>query len=100
VISTAVGRLRAIGFLEGCSFLILLLIAMPIKYIGKNPEPVNVIGMLHGGLFILYVIALLGAWAKERWPFRTAFFGGLASVVPLGPFIFDRWLAKTHPESV
>jgi len=85
--------------LEGCSYLALLLIAMPMKYVGGNPHPVEILGAVHGGLFVLYVIALLLAWATEKWPFRTAFFGGVASVLPLGPFVFDRWLGKAHPES-
>ena len=52
-IKTSIGRLRVIGFWEGVSFLVLLLIAMPLKYIAGNPEPVSIVGMAHGVLFLL-----------------------------------------------
>lgn len=45
---------RLIGFLEALSFLILLLIAMPLKYIWGQPEAVKIVGSAHGGLFLLY----------------------------------------------
>lgn len=94
MVSSALARFKFIGMLEGASFLILLLIGMPLKYIAKMPEAVYITGSLHGFLFVLYMIALLLAWNKEKWPFKTAFFAGMAAVLPLGPFMFDRWLAK------
>ena len=54
-------RLLQVGFGEGISFIILLGIAMPLKYMYAMPLPVRVVGMLHGVLFIWYVIALLQA---------------------------------------
>lgn len=94
MVSSALARFKFIGMLEGASFLILLLIGMPLKYIAKMPEAVYITGSLHGFLFVVYIIALLLAWNKEKWPFKTAFFAGAASVLPLGPFVFDRWLEK------
>ena len=48
MLSTPVGRFRVIAFVEGLSFLVLLFIAMPIKYIGENPDPVKYTGWVHG----------------------------------------------------
>ncbi|HXD85911.1 MAG TPA: DUF3817 domain-containing protein [Urbifossiella sp.] len=92
LLSTAVGRFRAIAILEGISFLVLLGIAMPIKYVpalGENPAPTRVIGSIHGGLFILYGVFGLRAMAVRRWPKREALRGFLAAVLPAGTFIYD-----------
>jgi len=92
---TPIRALRVIGYLEGTSFLLLLFFAMPMKYIGGNEHPVEIIGAAHGGLWVLYIGALAWCWLKFKWPFMKAFWGGVASVLPFGPFIYDRkMLAK------
>ena len=50
--------LRVVGLLEGLSFLLLLFIAMPMKYMFDNPVLVKYVGMGHGVLFILFLIVL------------------------------------------
>ena len=69
-LSTALGRLRLMALLEGLSLLVLLFIAMPIKYIGDNPVPVRVVGMIHGALFILFVIMTLKVAMEQSWKWR------------------------------
>ncbi|MEP7128906.1 MAG: DUF3817 domain-containing protein, partial [Chitinophagales bacterium] len=56
--NTSIGRLRLAGITEGISFLVLLFIAMPLKYFADIPEAVKYTGWLHGLLFILYLVAL------------------------------------------
>jgi integral membrane protein len=92
--SPAVTRLRWIGYAEGASYLLLLLVAMPLKYVAGKHEAVQIVGSAHGGLWVLYMAALAWVWRAERWPFLVAFWGGVASVLPFGPFVYDRWLAK------
>ena len=58
-LSTALGRLRLAGLLEGWSFVVLLFIAMPLKYAAGQPEAVRVVGMAHGVLFLAYLAAIL-----------------------------------------
>lgn len=82
-------RLRIAGTIEGVSFLVLLFVAMPLKYLAGQPEAVSMVGMAHGVLFIVYIAALLQAWSELKWPFRTAFLGFLSAVFPFGPWIFD-----------
>ena len=86
---TPVGRFRAIAFIEGVSYLVLLLIAMPIKYLGDNPLPVKYAGWVHGGLYILYAIAGFQAMAVRKWPVKEAVRGFIASIVPGGTFVYD-----------
>ncbi|MEM7680857.1 MAG: DUF3817 domain-containing protein [Planctomycetota bacterium] len=85
---------RGIGLVEGISFLLLLLVAMPLKYAAGYPQAVSAVGMGHGLLFIAYVAALAYAWAMAGLPTRWAWYGVLAAVLPAGPFIYDAKLKK------
>ncbi|WP_413786425.1 DUF3817 domain-containing protein [Psychrobacter immobilis] len=83
------------GYLEGTSFLLLLGIAMPLKYMLDIPEAVKYVGMAHGALFILYILMLLIATSKIKMPLWAMPAGVLGSFLPLGPFIFDNLLKKS-----
>jgi integral membrane protein len=94
LLSDPLARLRVIGMMEGASFLVLLGIAMPLKYLAGLPQAVRVVGMLHGLLFVLYVAAVLGVSVSLRWPPRRVLAALVASVVPFGPFVFDAHLRR------
>lgn len=87
-------QFRKIAITEGVSYLLLLFVAMPIKYFGGIPEFVTYIGWAHGVLFVLYVVCLFIVRAKYHWSFKKFFLAGLASLLPFGPFILDRQLIK------
>ena len=89
-----VGRLRIAGICEGISYLLLLGIAMPLKYLAGLPEMVEVVGWVHGVLFITFVVALVIAWLVRRWSIVFAGLLFVAALVPFGPFIADHWLKK------
>ena len=92
-ITTTIGRLRAIGLLEGISFLVLLGVAMPLKYVWGEPQAVRVVGMAHGVLFLAYVTAAVQAWLEHNWSWKRAAWVIAASLVPFGTFYTDvRWL--------
>jgi len=85
---------RYISLAEGISLLTLLFIAMPMKYMLNIPEAVKIVGWIHGVLFIVYVTVLVLAEINYRWSllfFAAAF---LASLVPFGTFVLDRYLKK------
>jgi len=88
-LKTPLGRLRVIGFWEGVSFLLLLGIAMPLKYLAGWPDAVRVVGMAHGVLFILYVAAAIQAAIEYEWTWRRTGLVLVASLLPAGPFIVD-----------
>jgi integral membrane protein len=98
-LTTTLGRLRFIGFWEGVSFLVLLLIAMPLKYFADSPGAVRVVGMAHGVLFVLYVLAALHAASEHNWSFKRTALVLAASLVPAGPFIADAKLLKPEQQS-
>lgn len=86
----SVKSFKAISILEALSFLVLLCIAMPLKYIWDMPEMVQVIGMAHGVLFILYVIGAYFMYHKLNWERKTLFVVMVCSVLPFGPFYAER----------
>ena len=97
--STALGRLRLFGMLEGISFLVLLGIAMPLKYFAGRPEAVRFVGMAHGVLFLAYVVAVIQAQLDyENWPRRRTALALLAALLPFGPFVMDRKVLRGLPE--
>jgi integral membrane protein len=89
ILKTPLGRLRFIGWWEGASFLVLLGIAMPLKYFAGEPGAVRVVGMAHGILFMLYVLAAIQAALEYQWTWKRTTLVLLASILPAGPFIAD-----------
>ncbi len=90
--------LRSVGLLEAVSFLLLLFVAMPLKYVWGMPQAVRIIGSVHGGLFVLFCFALWRVLNQTSWPLSRAAFVFAASIVPFMPFIIDRrmraWAAE------
>lgn len=94
--------LRRTALLEGASFLVLLFIAMPLKYLAGQPLAVKITGMAHGVLFLLFCAALLRAHLAGRWPAGRGLVVFLSSLIPFGPFLLDRrmkaWETGSSPD--
>lgn len=90
MLTDALNRFRLISYIEGLSYLILVFIAMPIKYIGDNPYFVKVFGMAHGVLFILFVLFLFDAMRKEAWNKQFSSILFIYSLIPFGSFVIER----------
>src|SRR5690349_7104337 len=82
--------LRIVAILEAISFLVLLGIAMPLKYIWHIPIAVKIVGLLHGILFITFCVALARAKFAANWSIGRAAIIFIAALLPFGPFIIDR----------
>jgi integral membrane protein len=89
-------RFRWISLIEGTSFLLLLFIAMPLKYTMDMPLAVTYVGWAHGVLFVLYIYLVFPTARSLKWGFSRTLFALMASVLPFGPFIFDRNLKKSQ----
>ena len=87
--STVIRQLRVVGLAEGVSFLVLLGIAMPLKYLAGLPMAVRIVGMAHGVLFIIYMLALVHAQMTVGWPARRVLGLFVASILPGGTFVMD-----------
>ncbi|MDG2172538.1 MAG: DUF3817 domain-containing protein [Flavobacteriaceae bacterium] len=81
---------RVIAFFEGISYILLLFIAVPIKYIFDDPTYVKLLGMPHGILFMIYIIFSFIVNIKLKWNIKELFIILIASLVPLGTFYVDR----------
>ncbi len=81
---------KIISILEGTSFLVLLLIAMPIKYIYHIDIYVRVVGMAHGVLFISYILGAFILYNQLKWSTKTLLTIMVCSVIPLGPFYAEK----------
>jgi integral membrane protein len=94
--SHPVGRVRAVGFIEGISALILFFVAMPLKYLSGIPDTgktvVFWVGLAHGILFVSYATVTFIAWGQGRLTAKLVGLAAIASIVPFGPFVIDRKL--------
>ena len=81
---------RLVAFLEGVSYVLLLFIAVPIKYLLNDPTYVKLLGMPHGILFVGYIILSVVGKNKFNWSYFEFFIISAASLVPFGTFYVDR----------
>jgi integral membrane protein len=89
---------RHLGFVEAVSFLLLLGVAMPLKYVAGMPMPVKVVGWIHGVLFMLLIVAVLRAMIVARLPVGRAIVVAVAALIPFGPFAIDGKLKRWADE--
>lgn len=88
--TTTTGRLRLLALLEGFSLLILVFIAVPLKYIFHDPDWVRYIGPVHGVLFLLFIFNTLRVGVEENWKFKeTTWKVLIACIIPFGTFYVD-----------
>jgi integral membrane protein len=99
LLKTPIGRLRIIGFLEGISLLVLIFVAVPLKYFLDRPELVKLMGPIHGLLFCLFVFLTISVGVAYKWIFsKTTWKVLLACVIPFGTFYIDKYILV--PQSV
>ncbi|MBA4147583.1 MAG: DUF3817 domain-containing protein [Verrucomicrobia bacterium] len=82
--------LRKLGLIEGISFLLLMGVAMPLKYIWGMPTPVKIVGWAHGVLFVSLCVSLLQTMIVAKWSLKRGALIFIAAIVPFGPFLIDR----------
>lgn len=99
MLKTPLERFRAVALVEGLSFIVLLFIAMPLKYMAGMPLAVKVVGMAHGILFVLYLPALLEVAVAHRWSALRVVAAFAASLIPFGTFVLEARLRReARPE--
>jgi len=81
---------RIIALLEGISLLVLLFIAMPIKYIWDAPQMVSTVGMAHGVLFLMYIVFAILVYTELKWVRKTLAIVMFASIIPFGTFYVEK----------
>lgn len=91
---------RNIALTEGVSYLILLFVAMPLKYVFDIPEPVKYFGWIHGVLFLVFMVVLIIATFQYKWSLKRVFIYLVGSVLPFIPFILDKKLKKEYARNL
>ena len=81
---------RIVSILEGISYLLLLFIATPIKYLSGNEMFVKMLGMPHGLLFLTYVVLAIMLKYEQGWETKKFFIILVASIIPFGTFYIDK----------
>jgi integral membrane protein len=94
-IKTSIGRLRLIAMLEGVSLILLIFVAVPIKYFYGSDQVTKMLGPVHGALFLVFVLNTMSVAIQYRWNFRNRTWKVLvACLVPFGTFYIDRTILK------
>jgi len=86
MINKNVKNFGLINTIEGYSYLLLLFIAMPLKYLAGFAIAVKVVGMVHGILFMAFLVLLIQAYIEAKWPFKENIIFFIASLIPFGTF--------------
>lgn len=86
---------RVVALLEGLSYILLLFIAVPIKYFGGDPTYVKLLGMPHGILFLAYIVMAIMVGQEMKWNTKTLGIVLVASIIPFGTFYIDKTYLKS-----
>ena len=86
----ALTRYRVLAYVVGVWLLVLVFVAMPLKYVVGNDTMVSVVGPIHGFLYIVYLVAVLDLAVKARWPLLRTVLVMLAGTVPFLSFVAER----------
>lgn len=87
---------RIVALLEGVSYILLLFIATPIKYLGNDPMYVKLLGMPHGVLFLVYIVLAIMVSRERRWNIQTLLIVLVASLIPFGTFYIEKKYLKPN----
>lgn len=98
MLKTPIGLLRVACFIEGLSYLVMLFIAMPLKYFMHIPEVVSVVGMIHGIIIIIYVIIVTYVSIVIRWSIGWILGSLIVTFIPFGNFFLDAKLRRFKNE--
>ncbi|MFA7273989.1 MAG: DUF3817 domain-containing protein [Crocinitomicaceae bacterium] len=96
--NSSINQFRTVAILEGISYL-LLGFTMYLKYAAEMPLPNKIVGYAHGLLFIAYVILLYLNMDDKKWNVKIVFLLFLASLLPFGTFLADKWFIKKQEET-
>jgi integral membrane protein len=93
-IATALRNYRVAAWVTGTGLLVLVFIAMPLKYFFGEPRPVALVGMLHGFLYMAYIVCTLILAERCRWRPLDALVILLAGTIPIASFVAERQVTR------
>jgi len=93
-IATALRNYRVAAWVTGIGLLVLVFVAMPLKYFVGEPRPVAVVGMMHGFLYMAYIVCTLILAERTRWRPLEAVVILLAGTIPIASFVAERQVTR------
>ncbi len=81
---------KIVSFLEGLSYILLLFVGVPLKYLAGNSFLVKSLGMPHGLLFLAYIVIALFVRSIMKWDLKSTFIVLIASLLPFGTFYVNK----------
>jgi integral membrane protein len=88
--SAALLRFRVMAYVVGVLLLVLVFVAMPLKYFADQPTPVAIVGQVHGFLYMVYLVVAFDLAVRAKWPFKRTILVLLAGTVPVMSFVAER----------
>ena len=88
-LEAALLRYRVLAFAVGTGLLVLVVVGIPLQYAGHNKSVVQIVGPIHGFLYLVYLVFAFELWARGRWPLRRLIPMVLAGLVPLLAFFVE-----------
>ena len=86
----AMKRYRVGAWVVGVGLLVLVLVAMPLKYFADEPMLVAIVGPIHGFLYMAYLALTADLGVKSRWPVGRLLLVALAGTIPFVSFVAER----------
>ncbi|PYF73846.1 DUF3817 domain-containing protein [Pedobacter nutrimenti] len=96
IVMNSLSIFRKVAVAEGISYILLIFIAMPLKYLADMPMAVKYTGWAHGMLFVLYIACFVMAWQEAKWKIGKSALIVLASLLPFAPFYVDKKLKEDN----
>lgn len=97
ILATPLGQFRVISLTEGASYILLLFVAMPLKYVWEMPQAVSIAGSIHGFLFVIFAVAWLRVWAVQQWGMLKAVLAFVSSLLPFGALVLEYYIRDEPP---
>ncbi len=99
-ISGALTRYRIMAWITGVLLLVLVFVAMPMKYFGGSPELVVIVGTAHGWLYMIYLITGVDLTFRMRWSLWSTAGVLIAGTIPFASFFAEHWVTKRVRERI
>jgi integral membrane protein len=97
---SALTRFRYIAWIVGVVLIVLMFVAMPMKYIGHDPTMVQLVSPVHGFLYMVYIVAAFMLAQQQRWSLGRTVLLLLAGTIPVLSFVAERWATNHVREPV
>jgi integral membrane protein len=94
IVKGALIRYRVMAYIVGVMLLVLVFVAMPVKYIGDDPSLVETVGPIHGFLYVVYLVFTVDLAFRLKWPVGRMLLIMLAGTIPFMSFVAERWVTR------